>query len=243
MSSVYCMTNFSGPLDIVRLPKPENLRDQIHGDLLARIQLGEISHATRLVDTDIANRFGTSRMPAREALLQLTNEGYLVSTTRGFRVPSLTDQDIRDIFEVRKLLEPRAAGQAAGIIVQPALDIMEVALEQARKAADTCDLMAMIAANSAFRAGWLTAVRNERLSAVIARFADHVQVVRLETLKSAETQRYVANGLASILDAFEQRNALAVADRMSSFIGVAEETYFATRKLPPSKTPSSEDGT
>jgi hypothetical protein len=56
---------------------------------------------------------GTSRMPAREALLRLTNERYLVGTTRGFVTPRLSLEDIRDIFAVRLLLEPRAAANAA----------------------------------------------------------------------------------------------------------------------------------
>ncbi len=41
-------------------------------------------------------------MPAREALLRLANEGYLVGTTRGFVTPRLGLDDIREIFEVRR---------------------------------------------------------------------------------------------------------------------------------------------
>ncbi len=215
--------------DIEPLAKTESLRDRIYGELLGRLQRGEIDHETRLVDTEIAGLFGTSRMPAREALLQLTSEGYLVGTSRGFRVPRLTDQDIRDIFEVRKLLEPRAAGQAAGRINADGLAAMHAALARARTAAKDCDLLEMIAANTAFREGWLDVVPNTRLSATIKRFADHVQVVRLETLKSPETQRYVAAGLAEILALFEAADADGVTNRMASFIAVAESSYFALR--------------
>src|SRR5215211_1822900 len=96
-----------------QLKRQGSLRERIYADLRARLQRCEFGADARLVDVDVASTYGTSRMPVREALLQLVNEGYLVGTTRGFMVPVLTQDDIRDIFEVRKLLEPRAAAHAA----------------------------------------------------------------------------------------------------------------------------------
>src|SRR5690349_11259312 len=96
-----------------RLSKQDSLSERIYFDLRARLQRCEIGPETRLVDLEVASGYGTSRMPAREALLRLANEGYLVGTTRGFVTPTLSLDDIRDIFEVRKLLEPRAAANAA----------------------------------------------------------------------------------------------------------------------------------
>jgi DNA-binding GntR family transcriptional regulator len=96
-----------------QLRKLGSLRERIYADLRARLQRCEFGADDRLVDVDVAATYGTSRMPVREALLQLVNEGYLVGTTRGFMVPTLTLEDVREIFEVRKLLEPRAAAHAA----------------------------------------------------------------------------------------------------------------------------------
>ena len=157
------------------------------------------------------------------------HEGYLVGTTRGFRVPRLSDQDIRDIFEIRRLLEPRAAALAATSMTSSGLDVLRDGLERAGDAARECDVLAMIAANTVFRQGWLGVVKNHRLSSTIGRFADHVQVVRLETLRNAETQHYVADGLADLLSLFEASDATGVGTRMSDFIDVAERSFFALR--------------
>ncbi|WP_353038913.1 GntR family transcriptional regulator [Mesorhizobium sp. M1300] len=65
----------------------------------------------KLVDVDIAARLGISRMPVRDALMQLVHEGYLVGTTRGFTLPTLTANGCR-----RHLRGPpvaRAAGRRA----------------------------------------------------------------------------------------------------------------------------------
>ncbi len=206
--------------------KTESLREQIYGELLKRLRLGQIDKDTKLVDHDVARQFGTSRMPAREALLQLVNEGYLVGTSRGFRVPRLDRHDIRDIFEVRKLLEPYAAGLAASVISKQGLNVMREAVVQARQAAVAMNTQDMIEANSTFRSGWLNALPNERLISTIERFSDHVQVVRMQTLGDQMTREYVADGLESILDAFDRGDVQLVTDRMQKFIKVAEKSFF-----------------
>src|SRR5271154_4432436 len=82
-------------------------------EILGRLQRGQVGAHERLVDTSLAVELNVSRMPVREALLRLVHEGYLVGTPRGFMLPQLSVRDIAEIFEVRKLLEPRAAAAAA----------------------------------------------------------------------------------------------------------------------------------
>src|SRR5215217_8154470 len=67
--------------------RSDSLRQQIYLDLRGKLQRGEIGPEERLIDVAIAEAMGVSRMPVREALLQLMNEGYLVGTTRGFALP------------------------------------------------------------------------------------------------------------------------------------------------------------
>lgn len=207
----------------------ENLRERIYAHLLARLQRCEFGPNDRLVDTEIAAAWGASRMPAREALLQLVNEGYLAGTTRGFVVPVLTLEDIRDIFEVRRLIEPRAAAHAARDLTDDAERALVGAIGEARRAEQDGDAERMIRANIAFRAAWLGCVRNERLAGTIARFVDHVQTVRLETLREAHTRRVVVDGLEGLTRAFAARDPIDAADRMSAFVAAAENAFFAAR--------------
>ncbi|MFO1148722.1 MAG: GntR family transcriptional regulator [Alsobacter sp.] len=206
-----------------RLAKPDSLSERIYGDLRQRLQRCEIGPEDRLVDTEIAAAYGTSRMPVREALLRLANEGYLAGSTRGFVLPRLTGEDIRDIFEVRRLLEPQAAGNAARDLDEAGRRELTSALDEARAAADDPDRL--ILANIRFRAAWLAAVRNTRLAETIARFVDHVQAVRLGTLADAGTRRIVIAGLEGLHDAFMRRDAKAATTRMASFMREAERAY------------------
>jgi DNA-binding GntR family transcriptional regulator len=172
-------------------------------------------------------------MPVREALLQLVNDGYLVGTTRGFAIPTLTVEDIRDIFEVRKLLEPRAAAHAARDMDERAATALTQAIEEARAAFAAGKVERLIMANIDFRAGWLACVHNKRLATTIGRFVDHVQTVRLETLRRHPTRQVVIDGLEDLYAAFMDRDPITAGDRMAAFIGAAEQAFFAARKNAP----------
>lgn len=209
--------------------RPNSLREQIRETIRRQIQHGEIGPEDRVVDLDIANRLGVSRMPVREALLQLVNEGYLVGTTRGFVLPKLSPKDISDIFAIRKLLEPRAAANATPHLSAKGEATLRAALERALRAHATRDIDELALANMVFRQTWLAAEPNWRLASTISRFADQVQTVRLGTLPDPVTQDIVIDGLTRLTEAFVHRDAQAVEARMAEFIGHAEARYFAVR--------------
>jgi DNA-binding GntR family transcriptional regulator len=205
----------------------ESLRSRVYSELRGRIQRGEVGPHDKLVDVDIARELEVSRMPVREALLQLVNEGYVVGTTRGFALPRLTRSDVADIFEVRRLLEPRAAASAAAGLNDDGLVQLADAVRKAEAAVAGHDVAGLMLANIQFRQTWIAAIGNPRLAEIIGRFADQVQLVRLNTLARPESQRVVTRGLRRLLAAFQRRNSLAVFDHMTAFVAEAEEHFFA----------------
>jgi DNA-binding GntR family transcriptional regulator len=73
-------------------------RTRIHEDPAPAPLRGEVGPDVRLVDHAIAVEMGVSRMPVREALMQLGREGYLESTSRGFALPNLSAERIAEVF-------------------------------------------------------------------------------------------------------------------------------------------------
>jgi DNA-binding GntR family transcriptional regulator len=97
------------------LPKPERnlLKDQIVDALRDRILSGLIPPATPLSERELAEQLGVSRIPVRDALIQLEGEGLIVSKSNGRSVIQLTKQDIEQMYQVRVVLERLAARLAA----------------------------------------------------------------------------------------------------------------------------------
>ncbi|WP_176245134.1 GntR family transcriptional regulator [Oceanibacterium hippocampi] len=79
-----------------------------------RIMSGSIQGGAKLNPVSIADQLGISRMPVREALLQLDAEGLVTNRpNRGAIVTSLTADDVEELFEIRAALEGVAARHAA----------------------------------------------------------------------------------------------------------------------------------
>jgi len=86
------------------------LRDRLEEAILE----GELKPGERLRAEALAQRFGTSRTPIREALLQLEGQGLVeVEPNRGAVVRTFDRDDVVDLYEIRALIEPHAAARAA----------------------------------------------------------------------------------------------------------------------------------
>ncbi|MDZ4135419.1 MAG: GntR family transcriptional regulator [Paracoccaceae bacterium] len=200
-------------------------RDRIYELLCDRIQRGEIRSDVRLVDTTLAAELGVSRMPVRDALMRLAAEGYLEPTTRGFVLPSLSVAEVLDIFDIRRLLEPRAVALATQAMGPGALGVARRAVSDAGAALQSNDTGLLFKATEGFRTAWLAVVPNQFLRHTIHRYLVQVQAVRLATLRDATTRAVIVAGLRDLLAAFEARDAVAAADRMQHFVFEGEAAF------------------
>ncbi|HWQ55456.1 MAG TPA: GntR family transcriptional regulator [Bryobacteraceae bacterium] len=90
-----------------------NVLDALRGALLS----GRFEPDQEISDSVLAAEFQVSRGPVREALLILTEEGVLRHDhNRGFRIPRLTREDMRQIVKVREPLEIRALEDARLVV-------------------------------------------------------------------------------------------------------------------------------
>ncbi len=89
--------------------KRQALREQVYQGILQEIVAGRFSAGVRIKDTDIAARQGISRTPAREALLRLESDGFLINSVgRGFAVRPLDANEIRELYPILIDLEALA---------------------------------------------------------------------------------------------------------------------------------------
>ncbi|MFC7411289.1 GntR family transcriptional regulator [Hydrogenophaga atypica] len=205
-------------------PQP-NLGTEAYSYLLHRLRNGSIRPGERLVEADIASHLGVSRVPVRQALMRLVVEGYLVSTPRGYRIPQLQPQDIREVFELRRLLEPRAAAMAARDITPQQLDELNQAIAEAKAGHATNDIERIFGAAQKWRDTWLSAVGNSRLVATLTRYADQVFVVRQTTLSDQRVQRSMIAGYEELVAAFTKHDSVAAADAVQRFVMASEREY------------------
>lgn len=224
------MARSTSPLKGVPEAQPQSrqsLSAIAYDALRSRLRTGLVTPEDRMVDVEIAAQLGMSRMPVREALLQLVAEGVLVSTARGYRIPTLAPKDVIEVFELRKLLEPRAAALAARDLSRAGIAQLSAALSEAKAAQASEDFPRLFRANVDFRETWLGAVRNKRLAAVIMRCSDQVLTVRMSTLRGPGIPPVVVAGLKELYASFARHDSVAAHDSMLRFVLAAESAYAA----------------
>lgn len=96
--------------------KAPSLADQAYEALKQWVVDGDLPAGVPLSENDLARRFSISRSPLREAVRRLQDEGLLEpSGPRGFSVPPLSVELVREVYGVRRALETAAAETAVAI--------------------------------------------------------------------------------------------------------------------------------
>lgn len=134
--------------------------------LSQEIVIGKIPPGSRLIESKLAERFGISRGPVREALRELERQGMVTSVSRrGTVVCSLTVKDAREIFDVREALEILAIRTLSRANVDGMCRVMGEHLRAIDEASDRRDWLEVLQRDIAFHRTLVNAADNSRLLA------------------------------------------------------------------------------
>ncbi len=178
------------------------LRDQVRDALVERILDGVYGPGERIVEMRVAEEFGVSQAPVREALRELEHLRLVVSEPfRGARVREVSTEELAEIYPVRAALEEVAARDATPVL---AGDVTALAaeLEGMRAAAQRGDVHEFIARDVAFHRVIVEASGNRTLQDLWRSL--HVDLRTTITLiKHVEDLEAVAEQHVPILEAIE----------------------------------------
>lgn len=133
----------------------------IYDDLKKKILSCELPPDTRLVIRKLSTEYGSSDIPVREALKELTAEGLLETTPHvGSKVIGVSVENVRDMVQMREFLEPLAARLAAKNSNPEIVAALKQAYAHSKEMAETGDATAYSNANRAFHAIIMKACNN-----------------------------------------------------------------------------------
>ncbi|WP_326836405.1 GntR family transcriptional regulator [Amycolatopsis rhabdoformis] len=152
-----------------------SLADQAYATLKGWVVSGELEPGAVLSENDLARRFSISRSPLREAIRRLQDEGLLdISGPRGFTVPALSVEFVRQVYTVRRALEVAAAQTATGIPPED-LAAMHVRMDRIGEAIGKGDLAPFNVADFEFHDLFVLNCGNPLLVNHIHRLRGHIQ--------------------------------------------------------------------
>jgi DNA-binding GntR family transcriptional regulator len=170
---------------------------------------GQLGGGTRLVQADLAEQLDVSITPVREALRDLVGEGLVIfDAHRGALVRALDVDEVRELYELRIVLEPMHVRRVFAQITDEQIDVadaLRLRMEETEDIGDWAEL------NRQFHAA-LTAVDHEsRLAKIIAGLRDSASLfVSLSLGASEDRVRESNEEHAQLVELYRKRDLAAV---------------------------------
>lgn len=206
--------------------------DQVRQSIAEDIMTGRLAAEEKLVIGRLAEEFGVSITPVREALRQLQQEGLVKEVAySGMQVSPLSVSEAQQLFAVRGVLEgyaTRLAAEAAKTAPGEALAGVEESLRQLDAAAGTEDVEAFRQENAVFHrhvvrlgAGPFLLAEIDRLNRQTGRYGAVGVTLDVDYLEAAQREhhelvQHLREGRAAEAEALQRRHALTFVKHLST---------------------------
>ncbi|GAA1316153.1 GntR family transcriptional regulator [Pseudonocardia xinjiangensis] len=195
-------------------PSPESGRDRAYRHLRETVLIDPAAQGTFLNEGVLAQAIGVSRTPVREALLLLVAEGLVeMVPKRGAYVPPLSGRQIKELMELRGLLERHAASVTLTEGTVPLAAMREALAEQERftdAVANPATAQVFIEWDRRFHQVLVDAARNDLIARTYAGLRTRqVRVGVAAMFRTADRQRGVCDEHARIVAALESGDEAA----------------------------------
>ncbi|MDR3470414.1 MAG: GntR family transcriptional regulator [Devosia sp.] len=175
--------------DVLRLER-SLLKDNAAELLRDYIVSGRVGSGAKLVERQVSAALGVSRMPIRDAMIKLEQQGLVVSRPSGRFVIAISEREARQLNQVRSSLEYLAVQLAVDSMAARETAMLELALHKMRKACATRDRVMFVRADLEIHDAIWQASSNPYLQKTLTTILGPLQVAvsnSAETFDWAET--------------------------------------------------------
>ena len=196
------------------------------------ISKGRLAPGTRLLEGDLADRFGVSRGPVREALRDLARSGLVVGLpNRGMFVCTTSDADLEEIFVLREALEYAALRLAVTRLLPEDVDRLRGLLRGIESARERGDSAARKALDLRFHREIFVIAGSRRLLRSHDDLAAEMELATINTKPSWNDDIYPPPALHSdILDALLAGDENEVAAAVQAHYAWTDDRLFGHRE-------------
>ena len=190
-----------------QMERHQTLREKILETIRDAILKGSMKPGERVSEPDLAERFGISRTPIREAFRQLESEGYLeVIPRKGAVVASLSERDVEEFYAIKILLEGFAARMAADNLSAKDIERLETINERLKQIAKEGDVKTFFRVHNEFHEVFIKAAGNEKLYEMINQLVMRFKRLRLASLSQPGRMEISVEEHRNMIEAFRNRD-------------------------------------
>lgn len=219
----------------------QNLSDKIYLALKESIVRWEFRPGQRLIDSEIALQFGVSRSLVRNAITFLANEGLIEISHRRFYVVRFTQKDIRDLLELRHILEMAMLPAAMANVSAADIAAMDVRTAEAEAAFRAGNLEEFYDVDVETHQMIIDHCDNDHIRKVYANLRTQLRMI---IRSDFDKQLKISESLGEhrmLIDAWKRHSAGATAAALEHHLAMAERRVMENFTLIPSDRAANED--
>jgi DNA-binding GntR family transcriptional regulator len=189
------------------IERHQTLREKILENIREAILKGQLKPGEKVAEPELAERFGISRTPIREAFRQLESEGYLtVIPRKGAVVTSLSERAVEEFYAIKSILEGYAARMAADNLTDKDIEKLEAINERLAQLATEGDVKTFFKVHNEFHELFIKAAENEKLQELITKMMLKFNRLRLASLSLPGRMEISVQEHKKIIEAFKSKN-------------------------------------
>lgn len=193
------------------IEKPLTLRERIVEFIKDSVTSGRLKPGERVPEQEIAESFGISRTPIREAFRQLETEGFLTFIPRkGAVVTHITAKDVSEFYSIKSLLEGYAARLASKKFVERDIKRLQTLNQHMERCAQKDDVKGFFKLDNQFHEVFLSACGNDKLSNLAHQIMQQFERFRVTALSVPGRMKTSIKQHMEIIAAFEAHNEARV---------------------------------
>lgn len=214
---------------MVRIARHGSLRTEVYRRLRDDILQGRYTRGTTLTESQISLDMGVSRTPVREAISQLEQDGLVYSTpNKSIIVQGFDENDIMDLYDVRRQMETIAAARAAEFMNAEQRHALKSAFEQeVRDTLNNDNVEELQDLDNVFHELIFQGSGSKILRKILTSINTYTRYARTISLATQGRSRKVLDEHAKILDAITRKDSQAASQAMRAHIDNAAANFMS----------------
>jgi len=206
------------------IPRSKSLKERAYDVLKELIFAGKLDPENLYNESRLAESMGVSRTPVREALLELSREGMITFMPgRGVKVQKITEEQVRDVYEIRKIIEGYVIKKIIRQLTSSDLTKIRDIIAKQEKMSERKDRLAFIKVDREMHFYLSAKLGNRQMDTVLLNLRDQIQRMGIKAVEGDARALQVIGEHYEILSALERKNEKEAYDKMMLHLCNSEE--------------------
>jgi len=210
---------------IIPISRAKSLKEKAYDKLKELIITGALEPGELQNEMRLAEALKVSRTPVREALLELSREGMVVFVPgKGVEVCKLTTRQIREVFEIRRIIEGYIIKKIASRLTDADIKEIDRNISNQEKMWRKTERLAFIEYDKQFHLYMASKIGNQQIESILDNLRDQMHFMGIRAVEDGSRMKQVIEEHRAIFSGLKERNPQKAFNALANHLENTEKT-------------------